>query len=232
VRRIAWWKASMVIAVLMPAVVLSDVSPSANPERVVLEDFKQSEADGFPLHWENESTRSGSRAREAYRVKTEDGLNFLAVRGADQRIKKKKIDWDPKAYPVLTWRWRLQKPADGAEPIAVVYVSLDTDLLFIPVFTKYVWSGTKPAGTVSEGGMFSGTEMVVQSGREATDQWVEERVNVYEDFKRIHGHEPSAKAWGISLLGGPGVEIDVGPLVASSSSSSSASEAPAGSRIR
>jgi hypothetical protein len=197
---------------------------TAGDDRLVLEEFKTAEGDGFPVNWENESARSGSRARQAYRVKAENNESFLAVKEADQRIKKKKIDWDPKAHPVLTWRWRLQKAAlsqDPNVPIAVIYVSLDTDLLFIPVFTKYVWSPTKPEGTISEGGMFSGTEVVVQSGSKPFREWIEERVNVYEDFKRIHKHEPAEKAWGISLLAGPGVEIDFGPIVASSASSTS-----------
>jgi hypothetical protein len=63
--------------------------------------------------------------------------------------------------------------------------------------------------------MFSGSEIVVQSGTKDVDQWFEERVNVYEDFKRIHQHEPAAKAWGISIIAGPGVEIDFGSMVAS-----------------
>jgi hypothetical protein len=140
----------------------------------------------------------------------------LSAKDAGQRIKKKKIDWDPKAYPVLTWRWRLNKAAEGTEPLAAIYASLDTDLLFIPVFTKYIWSAAKPEGTLTEGGMFSGSEIVVQSGTASLGQWVEEKVNVYEDFKRIHQHEPAAKAWGISIIAGPGVEIDFGPMVAMS----------------
>jgi Protein of unknown function (DUF3047) len=217
VRRVGWGRTVVVIAVLLASpVVPSDATQSDGVGRLVLEDFTRSDGDGFPVNWENESARSGSRAREAYRVSSE-GPGFLAVRGADQRIKKKKIDWDPKAYPMLTWRWRLQKAPEGSEPIAVLYVSLDTDLLFIPVFTKYVWSGTKPEGTMSEGGMFSGTEIVVQTGRQPVGHWIDERVNVYEDFKRVHGHDPATKAWGISILGGPGVEIDIGPLVAASS---------------
>ncbi|MCX5729427.1 MAG: DUF3047 domain-containing protein, partial [Nitrospirae bacterium] len=138
----------------------------------------------------------------------------LAAKDAGQRIKKMKIDWDPKAFPVLTWRWRLQKATTENEPIAAIYASLDTDLMFIPVFTKYVWSATKPEGTLTEGGMFSGSEIVVQSGTKDVGQWFEERVNVYEDFKRIHQHEPAAKAWGISVIAGPGVEIDFGSMVA------------------
>ncbi|MDQ6734888.1 MAG: DUF3047 domain-containing protein [Nitrospirota bacterium] len=175
----------------------------------VLEDFHAKEADGFPANWQHENGRNEARAREAYKVQGEPNSGFLAVRNADQRIKNKKIEWDPKAQPVLTWRWRLHKAPADADPIAVIYVALDTDLLFIPVFTKYIWSGTKAEGTVTEGGMFSGSEIVVQSGLAPTE-WVEERVNVYEDFKRIHKHEPAEKAWGISLFASPGVEVDFG----------------------
>jgi hypothetical protein len=187
---------------------------SAQSPTLVLEDFQLKETDGFPSSWAHENQRSQAKGREAYKVQSEDGANFLSARDAGQRIKKKKIDWDPKAYPVLTWRWRLQKAPTGTEPIAAIYASLDTDLLFIPVFTKYVWSATKPEGTLTEGGMFSGSEIVVQSGSNDLGQWFEETVNVYEDFKRIHQHEPAPKAWGISIIAGPGVEIDFGPLVA------------------
>jgi hypothetical protein len=187
---------------------------SAQGPALVLEDFHAKEADGFPSHWEHESQRSQSKGRDAYKVQTEAGANFLSAKDAGQRIKKKKIDWDPKAYPVLTWRWRLQKAPAGTEQLAAIYASLDTDLMFIPVFTKYIWSTSKPEGTLTEGGMFSGSEIVVQSGTKDVGQWVEERVNVYEDFKRIHQHEPAPKAWGISIIASPGVEIDFGPLVA------------------
>jgi len=187
----------------------------AQSQSLVLEDFQAKEADGFPLNWDHESQRSESKGRDAYKVQTENGVNFLAAKDAGQRIKKKKIDWDPKAFPVLTWRWRLQKVTTETEPIAAIYASLDIDLMFIPVFTKYVWSATKPEGTLTEGGMFSGSEIVVQSGTKEVGQWFEERVNVYEDFKRIHQHEPAAKAWGISIIAGPGVEIDFGSMVAS-----------------
>jgi hypothetical protein len=188
---------------------------SAQNQSLVLENFQAKEADGFPSNWEHENQRSQTKGRDAYKVQAENGVNFLAAKDAGQRIKKKKIDWDPKAFPVLTWRWRLQKATTDNEPIAAIYASLDTDLMFIPVFTKYVWSATKPEGTFTEGGMFSGSEIVVQSGTKEVGQWFEERVNVYEDFKRIHQHEPAPKAWGISIIAGPGVEIDFGSMVAS-----------------
>jgi len=183
-------------------------------QTLVLEDFLTKESDGFPSNWEHENQRSHSKGREAYKVQAESGAHFLSAKDAGQRIKKKKIDWDPKAYPVLTWRWRLNKAVAETEPLAAIYASLDTDLIFIPVFTKYIWSATKPVGTVIEGGMFSGSEIVVQSGTKEVGQWIEERVNAYEDFKRIHQHEPAPKAWGISIIAGAGVEIDFGPMIA------------------
>ena len=210
----------MISKVLLHAVIVVSVailaidSGLAQGQDLILEDFTAKEADGFPSFWEHENQRSQSKGREAYKVQSDNSDHFLSVKDAGQRIKKKKIDWDPKAYPVLTWRWRLLKAPTGAEPLAAVYASLDTDMLFIPVFTKYVWSATKPEGTLTEGGMFSGSEIVVQSGTAVLGQWFEERVNVYEDFKKIHRHEPAPKAWGISIIASSGVEIDFGPLTA------------------
>ena len=201
---------------LAGSIAVMDGSARAQGQTLVLEDFQAKEADGFPSNWDHENQRSQSKGREAYKVQTEGGANFLSAKDAGQRIKKKKIDWDPKAYPVLTWRWRLNNAATGTEPVAAIYASLDTDLLFIPVFTKYIWSATKPEGTLTEGGMFSGSEIVVQYGTKDVGQWFEEKVNVYEDFKRIHQHEPAAKAWGISIIAGHGVEIDFGPMIATS----------------
>src|SRR5439155_1644089 len=42
--------------------------------------------------------------------------------------------------------------------------------------------------------------------------WIEERVNAYADFLKVHNHEPAPKAWGISLVAGPGVEVDFGSI--------------------
>jgi hypothetical protein len=180
--------------------------------RVVLEDFRSPDAGGFPRDWKGE-TGGDAAARQAYQVQAETGTGYLAARNATKRVKKK-IAWDPRATPMITWRWRLKAAPADADLVAAVYVSLDTDLLVIPVSTKYVWSAAKPKEAMKEGGMFGATEIVVRSGLQPVGEWVEERVNAYEDFKRIHHHEPAARAWGISLLGGPGVEVDFGPIEA------------------
>ena len=97
---------SVVLVVCGSVVMQSAVT--AQSQSLVLEDFQAKDADGFPLNWEHENQRSQSKGRDAYKIQTENAESFLAVKDAGQRIKKKKIDWDPKVFPVLTWRWRLQ----------------------------------------------------------------------------------------------------------------------------
>ncbi|MEK7294115.1 MAG: DUF3047 domain-containing protein [Nitrospirota bacterium] len=177
---------------------------------LVLDDYSAKDTDGFPTAWK--AQRQETKARKQYTVQSEKGMTFLAAKGADQRVYKR-IAWDPKAMPIVTWRWRVKKAPAGADPVAAVFVSLDTDLLVIPVATKYVWSQTKEVGTMTEGGLFDASEIVLQQGPRGFGEWVEQRVNAYEDFKRIHRHEPAAQAWGISLQGGPDVEVDFGPMI-------------------
>jgi hypothetical protein len=177
---------------------------------LVLDDYSAKDTDGFPTAWK--AQRQETKARKQYTVQSEKGMMFLAAKGADQRVYKR-IAWDPKAMPIVTWRWRVKHAPAGADPVAAVFISLDTDLLVIPVATKYVWSQTKEVGTMTEGGLFDAFEIVLQKGSRGFGEWVEQRVNAYEDFKRIHRHEPAAQAWGFSLLGGPGVEVDFGPII-------------------
>jgi hypothetical protein len=177
---------------------------------LVLDDYSARDADGFPTAWK--AQRQEAKARKQYTVQSEKGLTFLAAKNADQRVYKR-IAWDPKAMPIVTWRWRVRQAPAGADPIAAVFISLDTDLMVIPVATKYVWSQTKEVGTTTEGGLFDASEIVLQKGPRGFGEWVEQRVNAYEDFKRIHRHEPAAQAWGVSLLGGPGVDVDFGPII-------------------
>ena len=200
----------MVIPIVFSMGVSEGNSTGSDSDSMILEDFRQSDADGFPEGWE--AQRSKVSAKETYRIRKENEVAFLEANDANQRVYTKQISWNPKTHPVLTWRWRIRSVPDDADFIAAVYPSLDVDLMVIPVATKYVWSLKKEVGSVKEGGIFSSTEMVIRSGAEPIGEWIEEKINVYEDFKEIHQHEPAQKAWGISLLGGPGVEIDFGAL--------------------
>jgi hypothetical protein len=177
----------------------------------VLEDFAKSESDGFPQGWQ--ASRSEAATRLAYVIQREGDQTFLRSKGAHEQMRiKKRIAWEPKEFPVVTWRWRLRAAPQGAGMIAAVFVSLDTDLMVIPVATKYLWASSGNVGTMKEGGLFGAAEILVRSGPQPVGQWIEERVNAYTDFLKIHQHEPAPQAWGISLVTGPGVELDFGSI--------------------
>ena len=185
-------------------------SMPAFSEVVTLENFQNSDEEQFPQGWDG--SRSKITAKETYSLRREGGTAFLKGKGANQRVYTKNIAWNPRTHPMLTWRWRLHVVPEKAEFIAAVFANLDTDLMFIPVSTKYVWSGTKPAGSVTDGGLFGAAEVVVRSGPQPLGEWVEETVNAYKDFIEIHDHDPAPRAWGISLQSGPGVEVDFGSI--------------------
>ena len=192
------------------ALAADSAGPVSSTNSILIEDFQNPDERGFPQGWG--AQRSVVTAHETYRIQKDEDVAFLRATKASQRVFTKQMTWDPKTHPILVWRWRIQAVPEGEEFIAAIYPSLDTDLMFIPVNTKYVWSGTLPVGSIKEGGMFSSTEIVIRSGTEPLGQWVEERVNVYQDFLKIHNHEPAPLAWGISVLGGSAVEIDFGSI--------------------
>ena len=197
--------------ILCQSLVMAQDSPNEmSSDTIVLEAFQNPDENGFPQGWD--AQRSKTTAQKTYTIRQENGTVFLEAKGANQRVYTKNISWDPRTHPILSWKWRVRAIPENSEFVAAIYPSLDTDLMFIPVNTKYVWSVGKAVGERTEGGMFGSTEVVIRSGTEPIGEWVEERVNVYEDFLNFHQHEPAPKAWGISLLGGPGVEIDFGPL--------------------
>jgi len=206
------WCLVMIVGVNALSLVWVEMSfgQGSSGDSILIEDFRKPDERGFPQGWG--AQRSVVTAHETYMIQEEEGVSFLRAQKASQRVYTKQMKWDPKTHPVLVWRWRLQAIPEGEEFIAAVYPSLDTDLMFIPVNTKYVWSATLPVGSIKEGGMFSSTEIVIRSGAGPLGEWVEERVNVYEDFLKIHNHEPAPLAWGISLLGGSAVEIDFGSI--------------------
>ena len=196
---------------LIHKVATGQPSPSQNPPVQVLEDFSKAEPDGFPQGWQ--ASRSESLTRKAYIIQREGDLVFLRSKGVDGQMRIfKRMAWNPKEYPIVTWRWRVRTSITGTEPAAAIFVSLDEDFFGIPVNTKYIWSPNLAKGAVVEGGFFRPTQVVLRTNQDKIGEWLEERVNAYEDFKRLHNHEPAPKAWGISLVTGPGVELDFGSI--------------------
>jgi hypothetical protein len=213
-----FWSGIVTLLSVVVWSLLSDVTAREPRDQgssiIVLEDFSKFETDGFPQGWH--TSRNESATRKAYVVKSEQEGPFLRATGIDDqmRIYKKTPTWNPKEYPIVTWRWRLRSVPPDTELLAAVFLSLDQDFIFVPVSTKYTWHARGPVGSLKEGGLFGPAEILIRSGFQPVGQWQVERVNAYEDFKKIHKHEPATRAWGISLVAGRGVEVDFGPIEA------------------
>lgn len=130
------------------------------------------------------------------------------------------IKIDAAVYPVIQWRWKvanvLQKGdarrKDGDDYPARIYISfvfdpdrasylqrleykaarlaLGKDVPYRAI--SYIWGSNSRAGTMIANPYTDRVMMfVVQSGSSKAGQWISEKRNVYEDYKRAFGEEPT-----------------------------------------
>ena len=131
----------------------------------------------------------------------------------------KEIRIDPKQYPVVEWRWRVDnilKHGDvtkksGDDYPARLYITFEYDASRASLFDKakyktgqaifgpelpfraisYIWESKAPKGSVIPNPYTEWTMMiVVESGSDRLNQWVHEERNIYQDFKTAFGEEP------------------------------------------
>jgi hypothetical protein len=122
---------------------------------------------------------------------------------------RKEVDLDIKDFPYLNWTWKVAqlpekgdfRKKDSDDQAAQVYVlfprfpaKLNTD------FVCYYWeSNPKNKGLEGHSVVWSKARAIVlQAGKEKLNQWVTEKRNVYEDYKRLFGKEPP-KAGGVTF---------------------------------
>lgn len=112
---------------------------------------------------------------------------------ASGRLLEREVNLDE--TPVLAWRWRVasvysgldETAKDGDDYPARVYVVARRWPNFRSRAINYVWSGSQPAGATWENAFASQFMMVaVRSGEGQAGEWLSERRNVAEDFRRLH----------------------------------------------
>jgi hypothetical protein len=130
----------------------------------------------------------------------------------------KAITIDPKEYPIVRWRWKvdnLLKASDvttkeGDDYPARLYVTFQYDpdkvgfgkkakykagkLIFgdIPIAAiNYVWDAKASQGLFVDNAYTDFAKMVViRSGAQGIGSWMEEERNIYEDYQKAFGGEP------------------------------------------
>ena len=130
------------------------------------------------------------------------------------------ISIDPVAYPVIQWRWKVKNVLHkgdvsskaGDDYPARIYISFAFDPDRAGYLERleheavrlirgkdvpyraisYIWGSNSPAGTMIANSYTDRAMMfVVQSGSGKSGQWVAEERNVYEDYIKAFGEEPT-----------------------------------------
>jgi hypothetical protein len=194
------------IAVATLAVVAGPSLPAQDAECVSIESFAATTVGQFPAGWQ--ARREAGKA--VYRVQEERGFRFLRAAAVNVGLQAaRQYEWDLARHPVLAWSWRpRQFPQGGDErdsatndSALAVYVLVASSRIADPKALKYVWSERVPVGThlTSNSGL---THLLVRrSGPNGVaERWVEERVNVLEDWKRLFDDRETPKPAGIAVL--------------------------------
>lgn len=130
----------------------------------------------------------------------------------------KEVNIDPKEFPILQWRWKVENllknsdatRKDGDDYPARLYITFAYDpdkvslgkklkykagqVLFgdIPIGAiNYVWERKVPVGSIIDNAYTDFVKMVVvESGPQNLGIWVKESRNIYEDYKKSFREEP------------------------------------------
>jgi hypothetical protein len=171
--------------------------------------------DGWqPLTFERISRHTG------YSLVEDDGTVVIkAVSEQSASGLTRAVSIAPREYPVIQWRWKvgnvLQKgdvtSKAGDDYPARIYITFAFDpdragylerleyeaarLLLGPDVPyraiSYIWGSNSPAGTMVANSYTDRVMMfVVESGAGKLQQWVTEKRNVYEDYRKAFGDEP------------------------------------------
>lgn len=154
---------------------------------------------------------------EVVKEATEVVVRAISDRSASALVRPIRID--AKAYPIITWRWKVKNliakanahAKSGDDYPARVYVTFEYDAkklgfleraqfeaarLFYGEYPPtaaidYIWESREPVGTVIPNAYSSRSKMVVvESGAGKVGRWVDEERNLLEDYRNAFGEDP------------------------------------------
>ena len=183
---------------------------------------------GLPQGWRPLLFKKIEKHTSYTLVKEGSDVVVKAVSQASASGLTREIKIDPREYPLVQWRWRVEnvlKKGDvhrkeGDDYPARLYIAFEYDPSLLGFFEKlkyeaarllygqypplgainYIWESTAPAGTIVPNPYTDRVIMiVVESGEAKLHQWVDEERNVYEDYRNAFGRNPPAIS-GVAIM--------------------------------
>jgi hypothetical protein len=177
------------------------ITPSALASDILLDDYQQ----GISKNWKEKSFKGSTH----YEVVQEDGQRCIrATSDASASALYYEIDFDPRDYPFLAWRWKVNNivakgdelKKEGDDYAARVYVVFPSALFWRTKAINYIWANKLAAGHAVPNPFTSNACMIaVQSGFTLVGQWLEERRNLIEDYRKCFGEDPP-KAGAVAIM--------------------------------
>jgi hypothetical protein len=173
----------------------------------------------LPAGWKPWTFKKIERHTAYTLVQDDHTVVVKAVAEASASALVREIKINPKEYPIVEWRWKVRnilKKGDvhikeGDDYPARIYITFEYDPSKLGFFEKaaykmgrllygedlplaainYIWESKASIGTMIPNPYTDRVLMfVVESGAEKLNQWVSEKRNVYEDYKKAFGQEP------------------------------------------
>ena len=178
------WYLSILFILSLPLPVLAS--------GILLDDYKA----GLNPKWEEKSFEGNT----LYQVTRED--NRLCIKATSLSSASGlyyKIKYDPNDYPILTWSWKVDHviskgnalKKEGDDYAARVYVVFPSLVFWKTKALNYIWANKITRGKAVPNSFTANSVMIaVESGPEKAGQWLEEKRNVLEDFRRHFGEDP------------------------------------------
>ena len=159
---------------------------------IVIDDF----ADGISPGWKKKSYKGTTE----YTWTKENNVGCIkATSQGSASSMYYRIKYDPKHYPYITWRWKVDNILKGGDATrkscddysARFYVVFPSLTFWKSKAINYIWANKLPEEEVIPNSYTGNSIMIsVESGEKKTGKWITETRNVYEDFKRVFGKEP------------------------------------------
>jgi hypothetical protein len=182
----------------------------------------------LPPGWKTLTFKKIERHTTYKLVKDNETVVVKAVAEASASGLTREIKINPKEYPILQWRWKVNnilkrgdvRTKKGDDYPARIYITFEYDPSKLSFFEKvkyetvkilygqyppigaisYIWESKAPVGTMVPNPYTDRVMMfVVESGSAKVNQWANEERNVYEDYKKAFGEEPSMVS-GVAIM--------------------------------
>jgi Protein of unknown function (DUF3047) len=189
---------------LLVSFVMAGPGTGAAAQCVAVEDFSKGRVGEFPSGWKPRK----EEGRPVYSIREDDGRRFLHALSRGLGIQAgREVTWSLEAYPILAWSWRaVEFPKNSDErksrtndSAVSVYAVFPTSAVSVKSL-KYVWSRVVPAGTHLSSSGGNTQVRVLRSGGERAGEWIEEQVNVRDDYRRYFRGADELKPGGIAVL--------------------------------